>query len=301
MTRIATIPMQRNLFEAISRAQGKLADSQLQLATNRKVKDYAGLGSEGIRNLSAHQMVAREKAHGAVTNRLQTTLAIYDSSISGIEDAADSLRTSILKAIGTGDSAGLQGAIEEAFQRFRTSLNADEGGVPLFGGAQTDGAPFQPSTLVETATVPVAAAFRNDDVKATARVADGLSITYGVTASEVGIAFYEAFSAVAQQGPIGNKPTAAQMAALNEAVGKLDDGLRTVRTVNAENGRRRAQVETLATRSEERGLLWKELISRNEDADMAQVAADISQRQTVLEASYSVFAKLSGLSLTRYL
>ena len=65
--------------------------------------------------------------------------------------------------------------------------------------------------------------------------------------------------------------------------------------------RKLAEVETLATRSDERSLLWQDIVSRNEDADLAQVAIDLTRQKMVLEASYSVFAQLSKLSLLSYL
>ena len=43
------------------------------------------------------------------------------------------------------------------------------------------------------------------------------------------------------------------------------------------------------------------VIEGNEDADLGQVAIDLAQQKTVLEASYSVFGQLSRLSLVSYL
>jgi flagellar hook-associated protein 3 FlgL len=45
----------------------------------------------------------------------------------------------------------------------------------------------------------------------------------------------------------------------------------------------------------------KDIISQNEDADLGQVATDLATQKTVLEASFSVFSQLSGLSLVNYL
>lgn len=301
MTRIATIPGQRTLFSAINLSQQKLAASQVQMATGKKANDLAALGVETIRNLSARTLVTRQEAQGAVANRLQTTLAIYDANLSGVEESMSALRGEMLKAVGTGQTAGLQGAIEEAFQRFRYGMNADEGGLPLFAGSQTDTPPFRPSSLAETAGLATADAFSNDRVKSTARVADGLNVEYGILADEVGGTMFEAFRTLAEAGTIGDTPTPGQLTALNDAIGKIKDGLGTLRGANAENGRRQAQVETLATRADDRALILKDLISKNEDADLAQVASELTQRRTTLEASYTVFAQLSSLSLVKYL
>lgn len=301
MTRVATIPNQRVLFEAINRSQQKLAQTQLQMATGRKAQDFAALGVEAVRNLSARTLVARQEAHGAVANRLQTTLAIVDANIGGVEESMQSLSSELLKAVGTGRALGVQEAIEEAFQRFRYGMNSDEGGLPLFAGTRTDTLPFQPETLADTIGLATADAFANDNVKAQARVADGLNVEYGILASELGGTLFEAFRTLAEAGPIGDPPTAAQLTAMTQAFDQIGDGLTTLRGINAENGRRQAQVETLATRAEDRTLILKKLIAKNEDADMAEVASELVQRKTALEASYTVFSQLSGLSLVNFI
>jgi flagellar hook-associated protein 3 FlgL len=126
-------------------------------------------------------------------------------------------------------------------------------------------------------------------------------VTYGISASSLGKNLYEAFRTLAQAGDIGAQPTTAQMDALKVVVSQLDTGLGDVRAVNAENGRKQNQIETLSKRGDERSLLLNGVIESNEDADMGQVAIDISQQMAVLNASYSVFSQLAGLSLVTYM
>jgi flagellar hook-associated protein 3 FlgL len=299
--RVATVPMHQTLFSAIGRSQQRLAEVQQQLATGKKAPDYAALGIDTIRNLSAHSMLTRQSAHAAVADRLDTTLSLMDAQMSGLEQSMLRFRNDMLQAVGTGRSTGLQEAAKEAFQHLRTALNADEGGVRLFAGSQTDREPFTPATLADTAGLSPADAFANDSVEASARVADGLDVTYGVTASEVGTDLLAAFRVLAEAGAIGDTPTAAQMSAIQTAIGHVNDGLAAVRAHNAENGRRQAQIETLGERAEQRSLVLNKLIARHEDADMAAVASELVQRQTTLEASYTVFSRLANLSLVNFL
>jgi flagellar hook-associated protein 3 FlgL len=149
--------------------------------------------------------------------------------------------------------------------------------------------------------MPTASAFRNDGVAAEARVSDGLDVTYGTTASAIGSQLFEAFRTLAEAGPIGAVPTPTQIAAMNQAVGQLNEGMKTLRAAHAENGRRHAQVESLADRAAERTLILERLVAKNEDADMAEVASQLVQRQTSLEASYTLFGRLANLSLVNFL
>lgn len=301
MTRVASVPMQRVLFDAIRHSQEKLSATQLQLASGKKANDYADLGTEAVRTLSAHSLLARQDAHSTVAKRLGTTLAIQDANISNIEASAESMRVEILKAAGTGQSAGLQEAINSTFQQVRSALNANEGGIAVFAGSQTDQLPFKPSKLADMVGLPAADAFANDGVRASARVAENLDVEFGVLASDLGSKLMEGFRKLAEMGTIGETVTPDQIAALNDAIVNIEAGLTDIRSINSENGRKQAQIETLGTRAEDRTILLKDLIARNEDADLADIASELTQRRSVLEASYSVFSQLSGLSLLHFL
>jgi flagellar hook-associated protein 3 FlgL len=301
MTRVATIPLQRTMSSAIQRSQEALAITQQRLSTGKKAADFADLGTETVRNLSAHSLLARQDAQSTVSKRVGTTLSIYQGHLEGIEKAAGDLKNDILNAIGTGDAAGLQEAIETAFSQYRTSLNSSEGGAPLFAGSQTDGTPFTPDTLADVATTSAADAFKDDGVRSRARVADGVDVTYGITATAAGKDMYAAFQTLAQAGTIGAKLTPAQLDALKQSIGQLGTGIDSLRAVNADNGRKQNQVETLTARGEQRGLLLEAVIETNEDADLGQVALDLAQQKTMLQASYSVFSQLSDLSLVNYI
>ena len=300
MNRVATIPLQRTMSGAIQRSQAQLAVTQAQLSTGKKAVDLAGLGSETVRNLSAHTLVAKQEAHAAVAKRVGTTLSMYDTHITGLDTLGSELRLNVLNAIGTGKAEGLQAAVDAAFSQFRAILNASEAGVPLFGGSQL-AQPFTPEKLSDTIGLDPAEAFTNDNVRVSARVGDDLDVQYGVTASSLGTEMLAAFKSLAEAGPIGETPTPAQIATLRSVMEQIDTALMGVRSVNAANGRRQAQLETLTTRADERALLLRDVISRNEDADLGQVAMDLAQQKTTLQASYSVFAQLSDLSLVSYL
>lgn len=299
MTRIATIPQQRLTADAIQRNQERLAVTQAQLASGRKANDLAALGTDAVRTLTTHSMLARSEAQSGVARQLGTTLALYDTAISGVDTLGTNLQQSLLTAQGTGETASLQDTIESAFSQFSALLNADEGGVPLFGGGQST-APFAPATLAELSPTP-ASDFSDGTVHASARVADNLDMTYGITAREVGGGLAQVFRTLADAGPFTGALTPAQHSALKAAGTALDDAMTGVRALNAENGHRQAKAETLATRADERANLFKGIISANEDADLGQIAMDLSQQKTMLQASYSVFSQLSSLSLVDYL
>ena len=298
--RVATIPLQQTTAISIQRAQQKLAVTQAQLSTGKKAPDLAALGSEAVRTLSAHTLLAKQEAHAQTATRLGTTLSLYETSITAIENGSMELGNRLATAVGTRESAGLGEAISAAFDQFRSMLNTSEGGLPLFGGG-ISGEPYTPSKIEKLSGLPAADHFVDGTAIARARVGDGLDLNYGITASELGIEMTKVYRNLVDAGPFGELLTDAQKTALTDIKIQLDGAVAGIRRVNAENGRRLAQTDTLVDRANERALVLKDVISRNEDADLAQVAMDLAMHKTSLEASYSVFTQLNELSLLNYL
>lgn len=283
MTRVATIPLQRTLSGAIQRSQQNLGASQLQLTSGKKAHDYAGLGIDAVRTLSARSMLSQQQSYQSVASRVGTTLSLYDANITQIDNSLLNLRKELLTALGTGDSPGMQDLIEGSFTDVRGALNATEAGIPIFAGSQTNDLPMVPKTLADLAAMAPADVFINDHVRSSGRVGDGVDVEYGIVASDVGEKLIPAFQTLAAAGPFGDRLTDAQKDAIRQALGELDVGLTDVRAANAENGRKQNQVEMMESRAKDREILLTDVIGSVEDADLGQVALDISQRQTILE------------------
>jgi flagellar hook-associated protein 3 FlgL len=293
--------LQRTLAGAMQKSQQNLATSQLQLSNGKKAQDYSGLGIDAVRTLSARSMLAQQKSYQSVTSRVSTTLKLYDANLNQIDDSLSNLQTQLMEALGTGNSPGLQDIVEHSYTDVRTALNATEAGVPLFAGSQTNDTPMVPATLADLAVTAPADVFTNDQVRQSGRMGDNVDVEYGIVASDVGTNLVPVFKTLAAAGPFGEQLTDAQKAAISQALDQLNVGVTDVRAVNAENGRMQNQVDTLQTRANDREVMLTDVIGSVEDADLGQVALDISQRQTILEASYSVFSQLSSLSLVQFL
>ena len=234
--RVATIPFQQTMRTALQKTQQDLVTTQQRIASGLQVNDLAGLGTDAVRSLSTHSLLASQKAQAKTAGQVGTTLALYDTNISQIDTTASDLRTTLASAIGNGTGAGLQESVEQAFATFRSALNSTSEGKALFGGSQVDSAPFLPKTLADTAGAITATAFANDDVRTSARVGDTIDVTYGVTASDVGSGMLQVFRTLAEAGPIGETPTPAQLTAMQTAMDQLDAAVPQIRTVASING-----------------------------------------------------------------
>lgn len=127
MSRVATIPLQRSMSVAIQRAQQLLATTQQQLATGKKAPDYASLGTEAVRTLSTHSLMAQQDAYVAVATRVATTLSLNDAHMATIDSAASTLKQELMTAVGTGRAAGLSDSITAAFGQPKRHAAAQQG------------------------------------------------------------------------------------------------------------------------------------------------------------------------------
>lgn len=302
MTRVSTLTLQNTLVNSLQSNQASLADANLQLSTTKKVQDYAALGGNTARVLSASSMLAQQKAQSTVADRVNTTLGFYDTALNSIDSTASDLKTKLLKAIGDDDGSDLGSTIQSAFDAYRTALNTTEAGVPIFAGGQTGSAPFKPQSLSDLAGLASPTdAFGNDNTHMSARLSENTDMQYGINASDMGTGLVEAFTTLNALGPFGDKLTDAQTQGLNQVMAQIDSGLAGVRAANGRNGDLQNQVETLGKRADDRSNLLTGVIGDAVDADLGQVATDISNRTTILSASYSAFDKLNNLSLLNYL
>lgn len=300
MTRIATTALQMLQSDAVARAQERLAAAQTRLATGRKAESHAGLGTDAAISLSGRSLIAAQEGYASVSQRLQTRLSLVNSNLEAIDSAAMTLRNALVQTVGTGESPGLQEAIELAFGQVRAALNASGDKGYLFAGGGK-GPPFAAATLSDLIGAPADTLFRSGEVRATARVADGVDLEHGLVARELGAGLVAAFRTLAEAGPLGARPTEAQMVALTEAMDQFQTGLQPLREQSSANGRRQVQLEQFEAQAIQRRTQIEELVGTAEDADLGEVAVEITQQQTVLEASYGVLARLSRLSLLNYL
>lgn len=301
MTRIATIPMQTVMQSAMLRTQRSLAEAQEQLSTTKKVQSYADLGADSGRVLSARTMLAQYEAQERIASRVDTTLSFYQSRLGQIDTATSALRKTLLDIIGTGNAADINGEASAAFDQFKAAMNAAEGGDFIFAGGATGAPPLVPQTFADTVGLDPNVAFTNDQTRLTATIAPGEDMSFGIVASDFGKNFVQAFRTLAEMGPTDARPTQAQIDLMVKAVGEIDAGLADLRVSDARNGRAQNRIEDTIKAAKDREILLKSAVGAVEDADLGQVAIDISLRKTLLESSYSAFAQINGLSLANYL
>lgn len=307
MTRVASFSQNQGLLTGMLRNQADLFKAQQQVTTGKKSQDYKGIASDTSTLVSARSLKSQADSFVRSGERVSQTLSTNDLQLSTIVDTARDIQAAITQALASDDATGLRETIDQSFLLLSSTLNTQIGGSYVFGGSRVRTVPFTPQSLQELAALPSAAdAFANDQLRATARIADNMELSYGVLADEVGadimnwLRDFALFDA-SPSGDLGGQLLPDQRTYLTSQLRGLDDAIQTVQSVQVSNGLKQAQVEDLGVRMTERGVFLENFIAELEDVNMAEAISRLQNEQTALEASYRSFATLSDLSLTRFI
>lgn len=297
-SRVGSQQAVRTFLANLDRTQMRQADLQEQLATGKKVNqpsdDPVGMGiALGIRhdlgNVAAWQQNIADS---------QSWLSATDNALGNQMDVIQRARELAVQA-GNGTMSQdqrAQLATEVLSLRAQTAEvgNATLGGRYLFAGTATSQAPF--ATNPPAATLPVNTGALNREV------GQGQVMAVNITADRL-------------QGPGGATPdifttltnlaTAMQNGDINTISGpslaELDAHQINVSALRGEVAAKVNRLELTSSRFESDDIARQGQLSSIEDADMAQTIMDLTQQETVLQASLSVGARIMQRSLLDFL
>ena len=172
MTRIAPFAQQQLILQQTLNVQARTFDAQVQIATDKKSQDYAGIASDSGRLISLETSRSRTEQFLGNISLLDQRIQLMDLGLETLETSARDLRDTLDSALSS--PAAFEGNLVELADNTRQLaldvLNSRDGNRYLFGGTRTDA---QPVSLDPPAYRPV-----------------GLIEADGVTADST---FYEAY------------------------------------------------------------------------------------------------------------
>jgi flagellar hook-associated protein 3 FlgL len=185
-------------------------------------------------------------------------------------------------------------------------LNVNVGGRFLFAGSLTSTKPVADAdystapTYSGTFTTVAEPSFyyQGNDTKLSARLNEGLDVQYGVTANDP--AFEKLIRAVRiVRSTATNDPDI--IAKFSEAARLLNDAQDGLKSVELNIGTKIEQSGRTEQTLKTTKAFLEGTISDFESADTFTAVAELTQDQTMLEASYNVLVRLSNLSLNNFL
>jgi flagellar hook-associated protein 3 FlgL len=308
--RISTAAQTAYFLSQIQSAGSALDKTQAQIASGDNATTYAGFGNQTQVLTATISANARNSAYTTATKFAVTQVNLQDTQLSSLSDLAASLKKAVGDAVANNDASGLMTQAKSIFDQASAILNSkDANGDYIYAGGRTDVAPVSAGSLAALQAMPaVANTFTNGSLTKSVQVADGVTVNYGVTASDVATGLMQALKDVADfdAGPSGNFSTAtsltsAQNTFLTNAIGQVTTVATDLNSSVAANGYVSNRLTDAQGQQASTNTLYKGFVSNIQDTNMAKAATQLSLNQTQLQAALQVTAGLHQLSLLNYL
>ena len=186
----------------------------------------------------------------------------------------------------------------------------DANGDYIYGGGNSTTPPVSVTSLSQLTALgsSAAGAFTNGNDLKSVQVADGQTVTYGMTASSIGQGLMQEIQNIANfdAGGTGNfsGSTNLSQAQNNFLTGEIS-AVNTVSTnlnnVTAQNGDAYNALQSAASQQSDMSTLYSGFISNIQDTNMANAATQLQLNQTALQAALQVTSTLNQLTLLNYM
>jgi len=303
--------------------QNKLGILNQQLATgikSQKLIDYTS--SEAKLLMDFNNSISSRKSFLAVINTISTRLQVYDKSLTGIEKTAAETKTALLSA-GTynpDQNDTLIKQIQSCMSQVAYYLNQKVGDRYIFSGSRYYTAPVNDITLLPSPpsetppyissgyAVPAYDAdydpLNPDRAVPQAHVKDSVAIdttqrlTYGITSNEEG---FQKLIMGLRWAYAATQDVDNYSSYMSTASDLITEGLSEIRGIHANVS---GSNSTLEQTKDLHDNLINSITGQIDDiqkVDVTEVAVKINTFQAQLEASYAATARMSSLSLLKYL
>jgi flagellar hook-associated protein 3 FlgL len=308
--RVSTASQTAYMLQQIQNASAALNTTQDQIASGQNATTYAGFGTQAQSLTATLSADARNSAYSTATNLAITQVSLQDTQLTSLSSLASQLQQAISNAVANNNGTTLMTQAQSIFQQASSILNSqDANGNYIFGGGNSSTPPMTASSLSDLASMgSISSAFDNGSFQTSVQVADGQSVTYGVTASDIGTNLMQELQSLAQfdqssNGDLDNATdlSSAQSSFLSGAISTASGVADGLNTATAANGYVANQLSDAQTQQSSMDTLYKSFISNIQDTNMAQAATQLSLDQTQLQAALQVTASLHQLSLLNYL
>ncbi|MEM6682581.1 MAG: flagellin [Pseudomonadota bacterium] len=307
MTRVSSFGQNQALLQGILRNQEQLFEAQRQVNTGKKSDQYQGISDEATTLVASRSLFSRTDSYQTVAENVSRTTDIYDVQLGLILDTARDLRQQLLTFVANNDATGFDIVTAENYGLTADALNTKVGNRFIFGGAAASTPPVVASELVDLQALPtVPDAFDNDQLKSSARVADSVTIEYGILADEIGTDLLQIYRDLADintgaLGPVDGELNPAQVTALTQQIAALDTAVQNIQKEQMLNGLKYSKLQDITDQQEAQKIFLETFISDIEDVDIAEAISRLNNTQTALEASYRVVGQTTRLSIVDFI
>lgn len=306
---VSTSSLYQTALLNITGNEKKEATAEAQTGSTKIASDLQGYGSSAATLVATNSVQARTTAFIANNQTLSSRLDVQDSALNQYATAAQGAASAMTEAVADNDGSDLMATLQTQLSAASSALNTQFAGQYVFAGGQTSTLPSTASNLSDLDASSVPDLFANDQDPTTNRLNDTAVATTGFLASTVGGPLMSALQAVQQYAtaqaaagtPITGTLTDDQATTLQGLLSQFNAAVTSANATVAQNGSLQSQVSDTITALTDQQTALKGVTGDITDADMAQVATNLTLAQTALQASAQVFSSLQNDSLLNVL
>jgi flagellar hook-associated protein 3 FlgL len=302
MTRVANFAQNERNLAYILNTQSRLYDGQVQVSSGKKSVQYSGVAQDTRRLLNIEASHTRTSQYIENNNLVEQRLQIMETNVAQIFDIASDFKTLLVNALNADNSADLAmpTQAQSMLDELTGLLNVEYDGRYLFSGTRTTTAPVLQSDLPGSYTVPTSdgdasAYYQGNATEFTLQADEDFTIQYGVTASETG---FERVIRALHMIVIG-APNDRDV--LNDAQTVMELAITGISDIRTGIGASRSAIDNVNTRLSEYQLFSEQTMGDLENADLTEIITRMSADEVAMEAAFSIIARLSDLTLNRFL
>ena len=310
--RIPTAQQTAYFLSQINKTSAALDTTNQQIASQVVSTNYAGFGNQAQVLTASISANARNDAYKAATDLATTQADLQDTQLTSLGTLVTQLTKAVSDAVTNNDPTTLMGQVQNIFDQATAILNSkDANGDYIYSGGKTDVPPVSVSSLSALVALPsVSGAFNNGTDKKSVQVADGQTVTFGVTASDIGTGLMQlralkdisGFDAGAGGNFNGSTSLSqAQNDFLSAQITSNGTVATNLNTATAQNGYAYNQLQSASTTQDSMATLYTGFINNIQKTNMAEAATQLSLNQTALQAVLQVTSSLNKLTLLNYL
>lgn len=304
MIRTSTYALHEHQLFNANRTQSRMQDTTIQISSGRQSQDYAGIAEQSRRVVSLENMHRRSENFVQQIDLVSARLTTMESGISQLQTIASELKTLLVNAT-NGENAGdlaLDDRGRTMLDQFSGLLNKQEDGRYLFAGGSSNRAPVDVSSFDPTAagydpndpTPANSGYYVGDSLQQSVRIDEDETLAYGITADD------PAFEALGRAIYL-TRHSNGDKAQLEQALQAVEDAVNRLPDVRSQVGADQIALESAKGRHNELMNHVEQSIDDLQNVDIAAAMTRFSADQVMLEASFSVTAKLGRISLVNFL
>jgi flagellar hook-associated protein 3 FlgL len=304
--RIASSFIAQRATADFQRAQIELFDVQRQAGSERKAADLKGYQSEASQLVSVRGMMERAHAYATAGEELLTRIDIQDIALGRAAGAASDLKVFLTNAVGLDTGSEVMNQLDLAFFNVLGAMETTYAGKYVFGGVRDDASPLNIASLDDlynAATVDDI--FENAPRRPRVQVDPRTNMEVAPLANDVSREVFASLKRIrayhTDTEAFGPNLSAAQRDFLVNEIQQLDAVVQGLNNQQSLNGGVYQRAESLILRQAEERDYFEKVVGDIQNADLAEVAARLSQAQLQLEASARVFSALMQSSVLNYI